>query len=220
MAQPKPTAPESGDFFTKVEDFFNENQKVVSISVSAVLLVVLAYVLFDKYYMPAQEQQAQEAVFKAQYYFELDSFNLALNGNATIYGFLDVIDDYGMTKTANLSQYYAGICYMNLGQYNDAIKHLKEFDSDDLYVGAMALGNIGDAHSELGNMSEAISYYKKAASYNDNNITAPMFLFKAGLALEAQGNPADALTLYQEIESKYPNSAQAAGIAAYIARVK
>ena len=156
-------------------------------------------------------------MFKAQMYFERDSFNLALNGDGNYSGFLDIIDDYNWTKAADLSKYYAGVSYLYLGKYDKAIEYLKSFGGNDKIVSSMALGAIGDAYSELNNMDDAISFYKKAARNNANGYTTPYFLFKAGMALKVQGKNSDALILFKEIKNEYPDSRQASEIDKYIA---
>lgn len=218
MAQPQ--QPESKDFFLKAEHFFEDNKKIISIAASAILIVVIAIVAVSNFYLPSQEKEAQEQLFKSQMYFERDSFKLALNGDGNYMGFLDIIDEYSWTKAADLSQYYAGISYLRLGQYDQAIEHLEQFDGDDMIVSAMALGAIGDAYTEKGDMEEGISYYKKAARLSRDNFTTPYYLFKAGLALKVEGKQQEALELFKEIKEKYPDSNEGANIEKYIAMLE
>src|SRR5436190_16297037 len=109
MAQPKPANTEQSDFFTKAEDFFEKNKKAVSYGSSAVLILVIAVVAINNFYLPSKEKEAQPQIFKAQQYFEKDSFRLALNGDGNYDGFLKISDEYSWTKAACLSHYYAGV---------------------------------------------------------------------------------------------------------------
>ncbi|NJK87388.1 MAG: tetratricopeptide repeat protein [Bacteroidales bacterium] len=113
--------------------------------------------------MAPAEKDAQNEMFMAEKYFEADSFQLALEGDGSYLGFLDIIDEYSVTKSANLSHYYAGISYLHLGEYEDAIKHLKKFNANDVYISTIAIGAIGDAYQELGELDESVSFYLKAA---------------------------------------------------------
>jgi tetratricopeptide (TPR) repeat protein len=159
-------------------------------------------------------------MFMAENYFEKDSFNLALNGDGNYLGFLDIIDDYGLTKSANRAKYYAGISYLHLGQYEDAIDYLKKFKTDDLLLGPVKNGAIGDAMLELGNTDDALKQYKKAYSETDNILTTPIYKMKAAKLLESMNKLEDALKLYEEIKKDYPESAEGSTVDRYIARVK
>jgi len=218
MAEQKPITHRS-DFFTNAEDFFEKNKKTIAIGITSVLALVIAAVAFYNFYLPSQEKEAQAQIFKAQQYFEKDSFQLALNGDGNYDGFLQIIDDYGWTKACNLSHYYAGICYLRLGEYDNAIRHLKKFSGSEPVVGAVALGALGDAYSEKSDLDKAISYYKKAAGKGNNSLITPYYLFKAGLALKVKGKNAEALELFRKIKSEYPNSNEGRDIEKYIAMV-
>ena len=67
-------------------------------------------------------------------YFQKDSFNLALNGDGQYLGFIDVADEYSWTKTGKLANYYAGLCYLHLDEYVNAIEYLEDFSSDDIIL--------------------------------------------------------------------------------------
>jgi tetratricopeptide (TPR) repeat protein len=205
---------------TKTEHFIEENQKPITYVVGAIVLVVVAYLGFSKFYMQPREQEAQSQMFMAENYFEKDSFNLAINGDGNYLGFLDIIDDYGMTKSANLAKYYTGISYLYLGQFEDALDYLNDFDSDDLLLGPIAEGAKGDAELELGNSDAALKHYEKAYSMNDNELTSPVYMMKAANLLESMDELEDALAIYKEIKAKYPDSNEGRNIEKYISRVE
>jgi tetratricopeptide (TPR) repeat protein len=205
---------------TRTEGFIEENKKIISIVVGAIVVVVGGYLAFNKFYVQPKEEEALSQMFMAENYFEKDSFNLAINGDGNYLGFLDIIDDYGITKSANRAKYYAGISYLHLGQYNEAIDFLKKFKTSDLLLGPVKEGAIGDAMLELGNKEDALSQYKKAYSQTDNELTTPVYKMKAGNLLESLNKPEDALALYEEIKKDYPTTAEGTNIDKYIARVK
>jgi tetratricopeptide (TPR) repeat protein len=205
---------------TKTEQFIEDNQKKITYIVGAVVVIVALYLAFNRFYMQPKENEALSQMFMAENYFEKDSFNLALNGDGNYLGFLDIIDDYGMTKSANRSKYYAGISYLHLGQYEDAIDYLKKFKTDDLLLGPIKAGAIGDAMLELGNNEGALKQYKKAYSETDNTLTTPVYKMKAAKLLESMNELQDALKLYEEIKKDYPESAEGTAVDRYIARIK
>ena len=157
-------------------------------------------------------------MFVAEQYFETDSFNLALYGDGNYSGFLEIIDDYGITKAANLSKYYAGISFLKLGQFEDAIDYLQKFKSKDKMVAPIATGAIGDAFVELGETEKGLNQYLKAASASDNTFTTPMFLMKAGQIYENLGDNKKALDIYEQIRKDYPDYSRRNNIEKYITR--
>lgn len=208
------------EVLSKSEHFIEKNQKTIMYVIGAIILVVGGYMAYNKFYMGPKEKAAQSEIFWAENYFGKDSVKLALNGDGTHSGFLDIIDSYGMTKSGNLAKYYAGLCYLKLGQFEEAIDNLKKFDSDDQLVNAMALGAIGDSYMELNDTDNALKYYLKAANNGDNAFTSPLFLMKAGSTYELSGNYTEAVKLYERIQKEYHKSYESREIEKYIARAK
>jgi tetratricopeptide (TPR) repeat protein len=205
---------------TKTEQIIEDNQKILVIVVGVIVAIVVAYLGFTKLYIQPRELDAQEQMFMAEQYFEKDSFNLAINGDGNYLGFLDIIEDYGMTDAGNLSNYYAGISYLKLGEYEAALDYLNEFDTDDLLLVPVTEGAKGDAYLELGESDKALSAYKNAYKASENEFTTPIYMMKAANLLEEEGNLDDALDIYQTIKEEYPTSNEGRSVAKYIARVE
>ncbi len=205
---------------TKTERFIENNQNMITYIVGGIILVVILFLGFSKFYLQPKEDEALSQMFMAENYFEKDSFNLAINGDGNYLGFLDIIDDYGVTKSANRAKYYTGISYLHLGQYENALDYLKGFKSDDLLLSPVAEGAQGDALLELGEADDALKHYIKAYSLTDNNLTTPVYMMKAASLLETMDELEDALSLYEEIKEKYPTSVEGTNIDKFIARVK
>ncbi len=205
---------------TKTERFFEDNQKIITIIVGSVIVVLALYLSFNRFYVQPKEQEALSQMFMAENYFEKDSFNLAINGDGNYLGFLDIIDDYGITKAANRAKYYTGISYLHLGQYQEAIDYLKKFKTSDMLLVPVKDGAIGDALLELGKKEDALAQYKKAYSVSDNELTTPVYKMKAAKLLESMNELKEALKLYEEIKKDYPQSAEGTTVDKYIARVK
>lgn len=205
---------------TKTEQYIEDNQKVITYVIAAVVLVVGGYLAFHRFYLQPKEKEALSQMFMAENYFEKDSFNIAINGDGNYLGFLDIIDDYGMTKSANRAKYYTGISYLHLGQYQDAIDYLKKFKTDDLLLAPVKLGAIGDAMLQLGENENALKQYKKAYAETENELTTPVYKMKAAKLLESMNKFDEALKLYEEIKKDYPQSTEGTTVDKYIARVK
>lgn len=205
---------------TKTEQFIEDHQKKLTYAVGAIVVLVGAFLALNRFYIQPKEEEALNQMFMAENYFEKDSFNLAINGDGNYLGFLDIIDDYGMTKSANRAKYYVGISYLHLGQFEDAIDYLKKFKTDDLLLAPVKAGAIGDAMLELGKTDEALKQYQKAYSETENELTTPVYKMKAASLLESMNKFDEALKLYEEIKKDYPQSAEGTTVDRYIARVK
>ena len=225
MSKKKKTHEESGfetveHALTRTEQYVEENKKSLSIILAVILGIVVVYMAYNKFLLKPQETEAQSQIFRAEQYFEKDSFLLALEGDGDAYGFIDIIDEYGITNTANLAHYYAGICYLRLGDYEQAIEHLKKFDANDKIVSLIAMGAIGDAYVELDDLDEAISFYEEATSKHKNEFITAIYLKKLGLVYEETDNYKKALAAYEKIKKEFPNSEEARDIDKYIEAAK
>ncbi len=190
---------------SKTEQFIEQNRKYVIGIIGTLAVIVSAFFLY-RYYISNQNSQAQVDMFQAVYYFESDSLQKALNGDGINYGFLDIIDNYSLTETANLAHYYVGVSYLKLGEYQDAIEYLSEFSSDDVAVQARAYALVGDAYMELNDYNEAATYYERAADYKPNAYLSPLYLTKAAVAYEEIQDYSSAAECYATIVEEYPDS--------------
>jgi tetratricopeptide (TPR) repeat protein len=205
---------------TKTEQFIIGNQKTISIVVGIVVVIILGFFGYQRYIIQPKTVEAQNQMFVAQRFFEADSIEKALYGDGNSLGFLDIVDDYGNTKPGNLANYYAGICFLKKGDYQQAIDYLEDFNGESEMVGPMATGAIGDAYLELGNREKAAAYYLEAANQEDNEITTPMFLYKAGEVNELLGDYTKAIDIYKRIKNDYMRSLEARTIEKNIARAE
>jgi tetratricopeptide (TPR) repeat protein len=205
---------------SKTEQYIENNQENLVRIVGAIVVVIALFIGYQKLYIAPMEKEAQADMFMAELYFQKDSFNLALNGDGQYLGFIDIADEYSSTKPGKLANYYAGLSYLNTGDFENAIEYLDDFSSDDIILSSLALGCIGDAYMELGDTDNALSYYEDAASYTDNEFTTPRYMLKQAMIHESNGDYADALALYKGIEADYKSSREGNGIEKYIARAE
>lgn len=202
-------------------NFFEENQKLVMGVLTALGLLIAGWFAFKQFYQIPRQKEAAEQMFQAELQFERDSFELALlNPGGGYSGFLDIIDNYGGTKAANLANYYAGISYLHLGKFDAAVSYLSDFSPEGAVTPIMKYGALGDAQSELGQNDAAISSYRKAAKAGDNNFLTPYYLKKLGLLLEVEGNYSAAIDAFSEIKEDYAKSIDGINIDKFIERAQ
>ncbi|MFZ1678100.1 MAG: tetratricopeptide repeat protein [Saprospiraceae bacterium] len=206
---------------TKLSIFFEHNQKIILGIIAGIVLIVGGWFVYHNLIMQPKEEKAMAQMWMAQVQFEQDSFNVALaNPGGGYSGFIKIISDYKGTKAANLSNYYAGICYLNLGNFDSALSFLNDFKPNGIIGPVMKHGALGDVYSELNQMDKAVENYKKAAEASENELLTPYYFKKLAMLYETQNEYSKALEIYKKIKSKYPNSNEALSIDKYIARAE
>jgi len=189
----------------RTESWFERNKKIVIIIFAAIIVIGLGILAYFKFIREPRIAAAQAELTQAEYAFEQESFDTALNGNDVegTLGFAGIVEEYGNTPAGNAARYYAGVCCMRTGEYDKAIEYLQEFESSDPMVGPMAIALIGDANMELGHTDEAIAKYKEAAEKANNDFLTPIILKKLGDTYFVTKKYSDALETYQTIVDKY-----------------
>ena len=205
---------------SKTEHFIEQNQKILTIVVGAIIILILGYFGYQKFYISPMEKEARSQMFMAEMYFSQDSLDLALNGDGNYLGFLDIVDEFGAVKQSKLANYYAGICFLKKGEFENAIDYLKDYTLKDRIIAPMATGAIGDAYLELKDYKKASSYYLDAANKDDNTFTAPTFLLKAGKTFEIMEEYNKAVDAYERIKNDFEMSMEARNIDKEIAKAK
>lgn len=202
------------------EAFFLKYKKAIIYGVLAVIVIIAGIIVYKQYVSAPREDKASTALAKGQEYFQQDLYEKALNGDGAGYaGFVKVASDYSSTDAGNLANLYAGLCYAQLGKWNEATKYLEQYDAqDDQMISPAAEGALGNAYAHLNQLDKAVKHLKNAAKNADNNSLSPTFLIQAGEILESQGKAAEALELYKQIKEKYVYSMQYQSIDKYIER--
>ena len=202
---------------SKTDKFYQENKKLIWGVLAAVVVVGLAILGYSKFIYQPKCEEAMEQAYTAEQNFQNGEYELALNGDGNVLGFEQVIADYG-TKAGKAAYLYAGLCELQLGNFDQAISYLKKYNGKDVILAARAKAAEGDAYVGLEDYSAAVKCFEAAAAKADN-VFAASYLVKAGLACEALGDKAGALKCYKVIEDRYPNSIEGYEIAKYITRV-
>jgi len=219
------------DVVDKVRGFWAVYSKPVTYIGSAIIIFFIGWMIYKYMFKVPKQEKADKVVFVTQKYFNeftgaTDSAKIllatkVLNGDGTNPGALRIINQYSGTPAANLCEYYAGACYLQLGQYAKSIKFLKDFDANGAdQIKSRALGMMGDASAELNKNEDALDYYQKAANVNDKDTyTSSEFLFRAALFAESIGKQKDAINLFKKLKTSYPLSPKAAEVDRYLAKL-
>ena len=203
---------------SKTEQFFEKNGKLLGIITAAAVVLAAAVFCWNKFIYQPAVAEAQGQMVTAEAKFLASDYEVALNGDGNALGFAQIIDEYG-SKAGKAVYFYAGVCELQLGNWNEAIKYLESYNGKDAILAARATACIGDAYVGLEDYKKALTYFEKAASTVDNMFAAG-YLLKAGVTAEKLGENAKALTFYKKIKDQYPQSMEGYEIDKYIGRIE
>jgi tetratricopeptide (TPR) repeat protein len=211
---------EANQVVAKAKGLWSRYSKAIIYGGSAVIILLVAYLGYKNFISGPKEQKANEAIFKAQQFYAEDSINLALNGDGANPGFLKVMSKFSGTDAANIAKFYAGSCYIKLGDNNNAVKYLKDFSTSSKITQARAYSLLADAYGDLGKKEEAISFYKKAAThFPEDAVNSSEDLYRAALMYELMGKSKEAIDAFKALKEKYPNSNRGRETDKYLARL-
>ena len=207
MAEKNVMAHENEQIIAKAQDFWTRYQKQITVVLAVIVLAVGGWYAYKNFIVKPNTEKAVDAMYKAEEYYRMDSLQKALNGDGINWGFVRVIKEYGGTDAGNLARLYAGDCYLRTGDFNNAIKQLKEYSTSDEMYQARAYKLLADAYSELGKNEEAIANYKKAANHFTADVNnSAEYLYMAASLAEKAGKNNEAIELLKEIKERFPNT--------------
>jgi tetratricopeptide (TPR) repeat protein len=213
--------PEGGEAaIAKAKDFWSKYNKPIMVVGLAIILIGGGWLIYTKMFKAPQVRKAAESMYMAESYFRKDSFRLALQGDGQNFGFEKIISKYGGTATGNLARFYAGICYTRLNENANAVKHLKKFSSSSKPSQQLAYKLLGDNLADMGQLKEALDYYKKAAHhFEDDKTASATALFRAAGVAEKLKDNKEAIELYTELRDKYPSTMEGNSADMYLAQL-
>lgn len=198
------------DSYEKVQTFYEENRNSILISAIAAILVIGGAIGYY-YYSQSQERKAQQLMGYAEDYFLTGDFQKALEGSEEEFtvGFEQIINNYSRTDAANLARYYAAVSEYNLGNTEEALSHMQDYEVPEGIMGVAPLSFHAVLLTELQRHEEAAEMYVKAANWDKNESTTPYNLLEAAYAYRDAGNRQTAREIANRILEEYPNSSQA-----------
>jgi tetratricopeptide (TPR) repeat protein len=206
----------------RVHQFWSKYSKQILAGLGVVAVLVVGYFGYETFIVKPAETAANEAIWKAEANFKIDSFQLALNGDGTKLnpGFLKVISKHSGTKSANTAHFYAGVCYLQLGDFKNAVKYLEDFSTTDNELLMRTHGCLADAYSEMGNTEKAIAHYKEAATtFESDEYNSSEYLFRLAQLYDKNGKKKEAVEAFSDLKTKFPNTMRANEVDKYLARL-
>lgn len=204
----------------KAKDFWSRYQRPLIIVSALVILIAGGYLGYKKFYREPMLAKAEDALFKAEEYYRMDSLQKALNGDMINPGFLKVISKYGNTPAGNLARLYASDCLARTGDFAKAEEYISKFKTDQKMIQAGAYKLHADILSELGKNDKAIDMYKKAAAhFPEDKENSAVYLSMAAQLSEKAGKTQEAIALYKELKEKFPRTAAGSEADKYLGKL-
>lgn len=209
-----------GEMLAQGQDFLKGPGKFILIGIAGIAVLIGGYFAYNKFVVAPKDVKSVEDLYKAEHYLlDKEDYATAINGDATGAKGLEKLAKSGYAG-GEIAKYDLGIAYLNNGQYQEAIKALKDVSFDDDILGTEALGMIGDAYLELEDPSNALEFYTKAYKNRDNILTTPMYMMKAAQCKEILNKPSDAVAIYEQLIADYPFSKEKNNAEKYLAIAK
>lgn len=210
----------SAEIMGKAKGFWERYSKLIIYIGGAVIILIGGWYGYKKFVSEPKEEKANEAIWRAQQYFDKDSLTLALQGDGQNAGFEKIAKNYSGTKAGNLAKYYCGICYLKLNNPTKAVSYLKDFSTDSKSIQAFAYKLLADAYGDLNKNEDAVEYYDKAGhTFQEDKSQSAEALFRAGLKSEIMGKTDKAINYYKEIKEKFSRTDRGFQIDKYLARL-
>ncbi|MFA7274465.1 MAG: tetratricopeptide repeat protein [Crocinitomicaceae bacterium] len=176
----------------------NSKLRIITYTVSAVLVLVLGYFAYHLFIWKPANVKSTEAGYAGINYAAMDSTDLAIEE------LTPVVKKYDGKDGGEVAQFVLARQLMAKGEFKKALDNLEGVKVKDTYVRVYAIGLQGDCYSEMKQYDEAVEYYLKASKTDENDYTTPMYLFKAGLVTELKLNdPETAAEYYKTIKDNY-----------------
>lgn len=196
------------DTIEKIAVTYENKKKTINTALFAVVIAVGGFFAYKYLVQVPNQEKASIAMMRAEQMYAIDSVNLALNGDAQNAGFLKIIKKFEGTPSANIAEYYAGACFLRMGDFKSAIKHLAAFDPKGTVLEAAKNGLLGDAYMESNDIKKGIELYKEATKDADDDVYTPMYLQRLAIAYEKNNQADEAKKAYIRIREEYPRSFQ------------
>ncbi len=200
------------EVYTKTEQFVDKNRTSLTVGTGGLVALILGVLAYQSFVVAPAESGAEEAAWRAEAYFEMDSLDLAAFGDGYEAGLEEIMLNESGTSAGTRAAYRMGIYHRDAGAFEEAIAAFENVDFSDEVVRVLSTGNIGDCYVELGNYDAAIGQFEKAASYASSGLSetvlAPMFLYKGAIVNIELGDISSAETKLNRIVNDYPQSQQ------------
>jgi tetratricopeptide (TPR) repeat protein len=191
------------------KEWFNkaENRKRVY-TIGGIIIVIAVLVFFYVSNRNAKNEEAEVKLSAVITIYDQNNYQMALDGDPAqnIMGLKEIVDKYGSTESGETSKLYAGNCYFNLNDFDNALRSFEDYSGKNDIVKASCLSGIGAVFEAKGDLKKAGEYFEKAANVNINVVINPENLYYAVRAYSQAGDKESANRVFETLRNEYPKS--------------
>ena len=197
---------------------YYENQKYIRYAVTALVVLIIAGVIYVNNRRASNEKAAEELA-KVVPLFDGGQYQQAIDGvpENGVMGLRAIVDNYG-GESAELAQLYLADCYYSLKNYDEALKNFKDFSGDDNILESSALAGAAACYEAKGDHASAARFYEDAVDKAPQSPSASEYMSFAAYNFGLAGNTERAVNLYKRLKKEYANSSYAREADRYIAQ--
>jgi predicted negative regulator of RcsB-dependent stress response len=134
--------------------------------------------------------------------------------------FEKVSADFARTKPGRLARYYAGLCYAQLGNYDEAQKWLRMVEgSSDAELAPLARLQLAQVLARMGKGDDAVKLYQQLIAKPSTFVPKAVAMLALAEHYE-KTNPAEATKLYTQLQTEFPNTSIATQAEERLAELK
>jgi len=114
---------------------------------------------------------------------------------------------YPRTNAGRMANYYAALCFMDLGQLNQALEELRRLENgSDKELAGLARFQTAQIYRRTDKQDEAIKLLREIADHPTLLVPKPMVLLELAAELQRK-NVQEAAAIYNQLKKDYPGSA-------------
>lgn len=221
---PEISSEDKGNIVLKVQNFVEENRKlVIGVSLGVLVLAILFFFIKNRIDESNREDSinASAAISRIMQYYQDGNYQTALNGDSVkkvqgekVIGLIEIVNKYEGTDQGKYAALYAASALINLNRYEEAKRYFEiALKSPAKIVQEGANAGLATIYEIEGNFKEAADHYEQAALIAVELGLKNRYQFFQALCLEKAGEKEKAEKLYREVigdnRSDYVNSAKA-----------
>jgi tetratricopeptide (TPR) repeat protein len=193
--------------YMQVTGFYDKYKKQISIGVTALVVVIIATVVFLKNRAENNELATTELSAVHQYY-DNGQYQIAVDGapERNLVGLKSIVEKYGSTRAGDMARFYLANSYYQLGKFSEALEAFKDCSPSSNLLKASRLAGIASCYEATGDFKSAAGYFEDAASKEEAENAVAEHLGCAARNYALAGDKSNALELYKRIKKNYPTT--------------
>ena len=206
--------------YAEVTNFYETHKKNISIAITVVAVVIIAWGLYFK--NRSDNNEAATTLLGSIYtLYDNGQYQLAIDGvpEKNVQGLKAIVDNYGNSQAGEIAKFYLASAYYQLGNYQEALKDFEECSPPGNLLTVSRLSGIADCCEAMGDHGKAGENFEKAAAKDSRDVNVAENLNNAARNYAEAGEKEKALELYRRLKKNFPTTTFGRDADRYIAQL-